>query len=544
MIIGVDVESAGAAAIVTSDRGLHVRTAARVARSLPVRTRNDVGVVHDYGDPRLLHERGLVASLEAAWLDTPVAVAGVDHTSRPLELCLGELRHRCRRMGASAGLFALAHLAEARDDAVRWLPSNRPACPASPSQAELRGSYRREPAPRPMPATTFVSDADIPISLAAYERAFEAKTRWEAGKFADSDQLDFPPRYRVADDGALATRLRAGRRSRASAPSTPSVSVHLPVPGLRTPYALAVVELDDVGVRALVKVTGADPDSVDIGDRGLSGSAQSRSAIREFPTTVMRSNRKQKRRQREEGRRRRRRHDAVRRAFRSRHQGSAADGVCRMCCQRRQGHLRRRDLQAAWFGSMGTTDGFPSGILADSLGLPDIPVTRVENSCATGNDADAQCALRHRFRRFRRRARDGRRQDPRDRVQSDACGSGSRWPATWRGITRSAWSRRQDSPCTCAATCTSRRRRVSTWRMIAVKNHRHGVTNPKARLRFEITLEEALAAPTVVTPVRRRSTAPPRATAPPHSSWPPRTSSTGSPTARCGSAASASAWIR
>jgi acetyl-CoA C-acetyltransferase len=36
--------------------------------------------------------------------------------------------------------------------------------------------------------------------------------------------------------------------------------------------------------------------------------------------------------------------------------------------------------------------------------------------------------------------------------------------------------------------------------MVAVKNHRHGVNNPKARLRFEITLEQALDAPIVVTP--------------------------------------------
>ena len=42
--------------------------------------------------------------------------------------------------------------------------------------------------------------------------------------------------------------------------------------------------------------------------------------------------------------------------------------------------LQKTDLQAAWFGAMGTTDGFPSGILADSLGLPQLPVTRVENS--------------------------------------------------------------------------------------------------------------------------------------------------------------------
>jgi uncharacterized protein len=44
--------------------------------------------------------------------------------------------------------------------------------------------------------------------------------------------------------------------------------VHMPVPGLRTPYSLAIVELDEVGIRALVKITGAQPGSVRIGDRG------------------------------------------------------------------------------------------------------------------------------------------------------------------------------------------------------------------------------------------------------------------------------------
>ena len=45
------------------------------------------------------------------------------------------------------------------------------------------------------------------------------------------------------------------------------------------------------------------------------------------------------------------------------------------------------DIDAAWFGELTTTDGFPSGIFADSCGLLDVPVTRVENACATGNDA-------------------------------------------------------------------------------------------------------------------------------------------------------------
>ena len=107
----------------------------------------------------------------------------------------------------------------------------------------------------------------MPISLAAYERAFEAKTRWEAGKFAGSDELDFPPRYRVADDGGLATRYDMVPLPRMGTVYT-ETTVHMPVPGLRTPYSLVLVELDDVEVRALVKVTGAEPGSVAIGDRG------------------------------------------------------------------------------------------------------------------------------------------------------------------------------------------------------------------------------------------------------------------------------------
>lgn len=118
-----------------------------------------------------------------------------------------------------------------------------------------------------MPETTFIAGTDLLISLAAYERAFEAKVRWEAGKYADSDDLDFPPRYRVGDDGALATDYELVPLPRTGTVYT-AVSVHMPVPGLRTPYALAIIELDDSAVRALVKVTGTDPDTVKIGDRG------------------------------------------------------------------------------------------------------------------------------------------------------------------------------------------------------------------------------------------------------------------------------------
>jgi uncharacterized OB-fold protein len=264
LVIGVDLDPAGAAAVLTADNGLRVRTAARVARSLPVRTRNAVGGVHDYGDPRLLHERGLVASLGAAWLDTPAAVAGVDHATAA-ELCIGDPTP-LPTFGASAGLFALAAMTEAETTGplVAVEQASLSGLTVVGGTAQL---HRREPAARAIPPGAVLTGADIPISLAAYERAFEAKVRWEAGKFADSSELDFPPRYRVDNDGKLTIHYE-----RVALPRTGTVytetTVHIPVPGLRTPYSLVIVELDGVGVRALAKVTGTEPGQVQIGARG------------------------------------------------------------------------------------------------------------------------------------------------------------------------------------------------------------------------------------------------------------------------------------
>lgn len=264
LVIGADLEPAGAAAILTAERGLQVRTAARVARSLPARTRNATGDVHDYGDPRLLHERGLVAALSAAWLDTPAAVAGVAH-DRAAQLCRGTPPH-LPTSGASSGLFALASMADAGTTGPL----------VAVEQASLSGlmvsggtvpTYRREPVARPMPKGTQSEGSEIPISLAAYERAFESKVRWEAGKLGGRSDLDLPPRYRLDDDGTLSTDYEMVPLPRTGIVYT-ETTVNMPVPGLRTPYSLVIVELDGVGVRALVKVTGAEPGSVDIGDRG------------------------------------------------------------------------------------------------------------------------------------------------------------------------------------------------------------------------------------------------------------------------------------
>ncbi|MFJ8816440.1 OB-fold domain-containing protein [Amycolatopsis thermoflava] len=264
LVIGTDLEPAGAGAALTGDEGLSVRLSARLARSLPVRTRDAAGTVHDYGDPRLLRERGLLASVAAAGVEKPVAVAGADRKLAG-SLCAG-LPPELPTVGASAPFFALA--AMVREDTTGTL--------LAVEQASLTGVVvetgtvrvnRREPQARPMPRGRDTPGAEIPISLAAYDRAFEPKLRWEAGRHPGRDELDFPPRYHVGRDGSLSTDYTLVPLPRTGTVYT-GVTVHVPVPGLRTPYSLVIVELDGVEVRALVKVTGTEPGTVGIGDRG------------------------------------------------------------------------------------------------------------------------------------------------------------------------------------------------------------------------------------------------------------------------------------
>jgi len=168
--------------------------------------------------------------------------------------------------GASSGLFALAALAETQTTgplvAVEQAILSGLTVVGGPAQ-----THRREPSARPVQDRIVTAGPDMPFSLAAYERAFDAKVRWEAGKYADSDSLDFPPRYRVDDDCVLSTRYELVPLPRDGTVYT-EVTVHVPVPGLSTPYSLVIIELDGVDVRALVKVTGAEPGTVEIGDRG------------------------------------------------------------------------------------------------------------------------------------------------------------------------------------------------------------------------------------------------------------------------------------
>jgi acetyl-CoA C-acetyltransferase len=161
--------------------------------------------------------------------------------------------------------------------------------------------------------------------------------------------------------------------------------------------------------------------------------------------------------------------------------------------------MERSRIEAAWFGQLQTSDGFPSGVLADSCGLLDIPVTRIENACATGNDAVRNAAI----------AVGGGAVDVALVVGADKTRETSARSTFWdwmQMMRDSAWDLPLGliAPANFALHVARYMHEHEVERehlaMVAVKNHRNAVANPYAQLRFEITVEQALAAPMVVDP--------------------------------------------
>jgi acetyl-CoA C-acetyltransferase len=161
--------------------------------------------------------------------------------------------------------------------------------------------------------------------------------------------------------------------------------------------------------------------------------------------------------------------------------------------------IDRSELEAAWFGELVSTDGFPAGIVADACGLLDIPVSRLENACATGNDA-----IRHGVMAVASGFYDVVLVVGADKVRETSARS-TFWD--WMSLTRDmAWdySLGLVAPANFALHVSRYLHEAPATRehmaMVAVKNHRHGVTNPKAQMRFEITVQQVLDAPMVVEP--------------------------------------------
>jgi uncharacterized OB-fold protein len=265
LVIGADVTGpAGAAAVWSGTTGGSLARLGRVHRSLPLRARGQDGIVREDEDPRLQRERGLRASFEASELPgKPVSVAGL--SSRDAAAWCEGRPPELPTTGASAPPFALAALAEQRSGGIV----------AAVDQATLSavtwdpGSVAVHRSERPAleaPTRRVTPGPDIKLSFAAYDRAFDAKLRWEAGSCPACGTLAFPPRFRCLNCGD------EGSAALVPLPRTGSVytatTIHVPVPGLSSPYTLAVVQLDGVDVRALVPVTDTVAATVEIDQPG------------------------------------------------------------------------------------------------------------------------------------------------------------------------------------------------------------------------------------------------------------------------------------
>lgn len=161
--------------------------------------------------------------------------------------------------------------------------------------------------------------------------------------------------------------------------------------------------------------------------------------------------------------------------------------------------IEREEIEAAWLGQLQPVDGFPAGMVADSCGLLDIPVTRVENACATGNDAVRNAAYA-----VAAGVADVVLVVGVDKTRETSARA-TFWD--WMGANRDqAWDFPIGliSPANFALHVTRYMHecgaRPEHLAMVAVKNHHNAVANPYAHLRFEVTIEQVLDAPRVVDP--------------------------------------------
>jgi uncharacterized OB-fold protein len=263
--VHVSAPAGAAAALIGDEGGTPVTAAGAVSHSLPlVVDRPHGAAARTYDDPRLLRERGWKPALEALSGEAgPTLVVGAPARlapSPPVDPSLSAVPVA----GAPAALFAAAALQDAgragRVVAVEGASGR--AVELGPPSAVL---VRAERAERPPAPTTTDDSVELPISLAAYERAFRARVGFRAAR-CPCGHLEYPPAHRCPACGREDPGDEVPLPRRGSVYSV--VTVRTRVPGLTTPYSLAIVELDGTDVRVLVHVTGVEPGAVAIGDTG------------------------------------------------------------------------------------------------------------------------------------------------------------------------------------------------------------------------------------------------------------------------------------
>jgi acetyl-CoA C-acetyltransferase len=163
----------------------------------------------------------------------------------------------------------------------------------------------------------------------------------------------------------------------------------------------------------------------------------------------------------------------------------------------------KNDIQAAWFASaIDSVNVGPSALpLAIALRLPYIPVTRVENMCASGTEA-----LRGAAYAVASGAADIALALGCEKLKDTGYGG---LPQRTRGVTNDMISPNLSAPGSFAQLAAGYQsaHRVNKSDLkramshVSVKSHANGVKNPKAHLRREITEEQAMNAPMIADPI-------------------------------------------
>ena len=165
--------------------------------------------------------------------------------------------------------------------------------------------------------------------------------------------------------------------------------------------------------------------------------------------------------------------------------------------------IDKQDIDAAWLGvffqeqSTGKS-GLP---LSQALRLPNIPVTRVENLCATGTEA-----LRGAAYAVAAGAADIALAMGVEKLKDTGFGG---LPERTKGSSEDLWLPNSTAPGSFAQLASAysavHKRDVKELRRamahISVKSHRNALDNPKAHLRRAITEDDVLNAPTVAYPL-------------------------------------------
>ncbi|HMM77168.1 MAG TPA: acetyl-CoA acetyltransferase [Gammaproteobacteria bacterium] len=165
--------------------------------------------------------------------------------------------------------------------------------------------------------------------------------------------------------------------------------------------------------------------------------------------------------------------------------------------------IERRQIGAAWYGScMDSVNVGNSAIpAATALRLEGIPVTRVENMCASGTEA-----LRGAAYAVAAGATDIALAIGAEKLKDTGYGG---LPVPFKGTLNSAWMPMGSAPAGFAQLAATYRTKYgiskidlkSAMARVSWKSHRNGVKSPKAHLRKEVALDDILRAPMIAEPL-------------------------------------------